>query len=108
MEAKTMCGGHDNTDIGKSCLTLTSPGTWERTTTLLKHIRRWHSSWNSPSGLMLFGGHDSRTTSEKIKNGTSSASFDLKYSTAKACAINLRSSVIINGGGTPALTTVSQ
>ena len=45
-------------------------------------IRFRHSSWDSPSGLMLLGGWDSRNTSEKIKNGTSSASFDLKYSTS--------------------------
>ena len=36
MEAKTVCGGEDTTDTGTSCLTLTSSGTWERTTTLLE------------------------------------------------------------------------
>ena len=33
MEAKTVCGGRDTKT---SCLTLTSPGTWEKTTTLLE------------------------------------------------------------------------
>ena len=37
MEAKTVCGGTDTTDVKTSCLTLTSSGTWERTTTLLEH-----------------------------------------------------------------------
>ena len=36
MEAKTVCGGTAITDTTTSCLTLTSLGTWERTTTLLE------------------------------------------------------------------------
>ena len=47
-------------------------------------ITRWgHSSWASPSGLMLLGGGgDGLRTTEKInKNGTSSYSFPLKYDT---------------------------
>ena len=35
MEAKTVCGGYEASSR-TSCLTLTSPGTWERTTTLLE------------------------------------------------------------------------
>ena len=47
-------------------------------------IIRWgHSSWASPSGLMLLGGGgDGLRTTEKInENGTSSYSFPLKYDT---------------------------
>ena len=47
-------------------------------------IRAYHSSWDSPSGLILLGGVavGSRRTSEKIQqDGVSSYSFELKYST---------------------------
>jgi len=49
----------------------------------------------------------SRTTEKIQEDGTSTYSFDLKYSTDRACAINLGSSVIITGG-VNTLTTVSQ
>jgi len=94
MDARTVCGGRYT---WTSCITLTQEGTWERTTTLLEK-RFWHSSWASPSGLILLGGVGSRNTSEKIPAGTSSSSFNLKYNTNRACAINLGSSVILTGG----------
>merc|ERR1712062_498931 len=60
-------------------------------------------------GVILMGGAgSSSTTTEKIqKNGTSAYSFDLKYSTYYACAIDLGSSVVITGGY-KTLTTASQ
>ena len=46
-------------------------------------IRAFHSSWASPSGIILIGGQYSGTTSEKIQEeGTSSYNFDLEYNTA--------------------------
>ena len=44
-------------------------------------IRAGHSSWASPSGMILLGGPYSPRTSEKIQdlNGTSTYSFDLVY-----------------------------
>ena len=43
-------------------------------------IRYHHSSWASPSGLILLGGRGSKRTTEKIQeDGTSSYSFELKY-----------------------------
>ena len=37
MEAKAVCGGSGTyTDIAKTCITLTSAGTWEKTTDLLE------------------------------------------------------------------------
>merc|ERR1719219_2121889 len=108
----TVCGGSDGSGGTRtSCLTLTDAG-WEVTTTLLFR-RNYHSSWDSPAGVILMGGEGSRTTTEKIlQDGTSSASFDLKYRTSAACAINMGSSVILAGGwdNTPptTLTTVSE
>merc|ERR1711994_1183795 len=94
MEKKMICGG---ADTRTSCLTLTSAG-WETTTDLLEE-REDHSSWASPGGLILMGGDYSSRTTEKIQeDGTSTYSFDLKYATFWACAINLGSSVIITGG----------
>ena len=45
-------------------------------------IRNGHTNWASPSGLMLLGGVYIEKTTEKIQeDGTSTDSFDLKYST---------------------------
>ena len=45
-------------------------------------IRVGHSSWDSPAGVILMGGYDSQRTTEKIlQDGTSTASFDLRYHT---------------------------
>ena len=45
-------------------------------------IRYDHSSWDSPSGLILLGGWGSYRTTEKIQqDGGSSDSFELKYDT---------------------------
>ena len=45
-------------------------------------IRLYPSSWASPSGLILLGGVDSRATEKIQEDGTSTASYSLKYSTA--------------------------
>merc|ERR1719210_2733070 len=52
MEEMTVCGGLSSTT--RSCLTLID-GTWQTTTTLLAS-RYFHSSWASPSGVILIGG----------------------------------------------------
>merc|ERR1712130_996842 len=95
----TVCGGL-YTDTWTSCLTLID-GTWQTTTTLLEG-RFSHSSWASPSGVILLGGESystSRDTSERIQeDGTSVSGFPLEYSLNQACAINLGSTVIVTGG----------
>ena len=48
---------------------------------IIKNIRRKHSSWDSPSGLILFGGRSSRNSSEKIQEGNSIDNFELTYDT---------------------------
>ena len=84
------------------CLTLID-GSWKTTTTLLEKrytylgnpatafyrviyaiinliFRNGHSSWASPSGLMLLGGWASPKTSERIQgDGTSVSGFNLEY-----------------------------
>jgi len=105
--------------VRTSCLTLTDAG-WEVTTTLLED-RYYHSSWDSPAGVILMGGDgrygSPRTTEKILQDGTSTASFDLRYSTDAACAINMGTSVILTGGrytggrytgGRRGRTTVSQ
>ena len=43
-------------------------------------IRYWHSSWASPSGVILLGGGWSPRTSERIQeDGTSVSGFPLEY-----------------------------
>jgi len=77
MKKMTVCGGWDS-DTATSCLTLTDAG-WEVTTTLLEK-RWWHVSWDSPSGVILMGGGVSPRATEKFQqDGSTTASFDLKY-----------------------------
>merc|ERR1719400_1602235 len=45
-----------------------------------------------------YGWDSIRTTEKIIQDGSTTASFDLKYAKAEACAINLGSSVILTGG----------
>merc|ERR1711953_992287 len=93
--------GHDETR--SSCVTLASDGTWLETTRLLEQ-RYHHSSWASPSGLILLGGRGSKRTTEKIQeDGSSSYSFELKYDLDLACSINLGSTVIVTGNRDPSL-----
>jgi len=95
--------GHDETR--SSCVTLASDGTWLETTRLLEQ-RYHHSSWASPSGLILLGGRGSKRTTEKIQeDGTSSYSFELKYDLDLACSINLGSTVIVTGNRDQSLQT---
>ena len=74
-----ICGGDYNR---KSCLSLTSTGVWEVSRNL-SQPRSHHSSWMSPSGLVLMGGWDSesRNTSELVTDQGSSNLFQLKYQT---------------------------
>jgi len=107
VEKMTVCGDDAyKSDTKTSCLTLTGEG-WENTTTLLEK-RFGHSSWDSPAGVILMGGRDSLRTSAKIEeDGTSAISFNMKYDTTYACAINLGSTVAITGG-VHTKTTVSE
>jgi len=109
MEDRTICGGgYSNSDTLTSCLSLTDEGTWNKTATLLEG-RYDHSSWASPSGLILLGGGGSIRTSEKIgEDGTSRNSFKLNYTTDDSCAINMESSLIITGGYRPATRRVTE
>merc|ERR1711902_458916 len=97
---RTICGGgvyNVYSASRRSCLTLNSNGNWLETTSLLEQ-RYHHSSWASPSGLILMGGRGSKRTTEKIEaDGTSTYSFELKYDIDLACPINLGSTVVITG-----------
>jgi len=85
MEDRRICGGGYSDTTRTSCLSLTEEGTWNKTATLLEE-RVDHSSWASPSGIILLGGRgyssSSSRTSEKIgEDGTSRYSFQLNYTT---------------------------
>ena len=66
---------HVNTShVSDDCPLLVSP-------IMITIIRHHHSSWASPSGVILLGGHVSPNTSERIQDdGTSTDSFSLEYS----------------------------
>ena len=72
-DGEVACG-----DVGgrTSCLTLTGQG-WQESHQLQEE-RYWHSSWRSPSGLLLMGGKESPNTTS---NSSSTSSFTLAYDT---------------------------
>ena len=45
-------------------------------------IRYWHSSWDSPAGVILMGGGGGETSEKIEEDGTSAYSFNMKYDTA--------------------------
>ena len=64
----------DTSHVSDDCPLLVSP-------IMIIIIRLWHSSWASPSGVILLGGGWSHGTSERIQDdGTSTGSFNLEYS----------------------------
>ena len=80
MERLTVCGGSAYTETNKVCLSLTTAG-W-LTSSYLLDWRYFHSSWSSPSGLVLLGGEASPTTSERLQEGGNTTySFPLHYDT---------------------------
>jgi len=98
MDTSYICGGESRGDT--NCLHLVN-GQWTEGNTLVEK-RREHCSWETEDGILLMGGFDSPTTSEivNIDGGQGGPAFDLKYRTAKACAISdlITDSVIITGG----------
>merc|ERR1719204_2357989 len=98
MEEMTVCGGL-YTLTKTTCLTLID-GTWQTTTTLLED-RYYHSSWASPSGVILLGGRynpNLRTSGRIQEDGTSVSGFPLEYDLSEACSINVGSTLILTGG----------
>merc|ERR1719378_1971379 len=93
----TVCGGEFSTSTRTSCLNLIQ-GTWRTAATLLKE-RYHHSSWASPSGVRILGGHGGPWTSERIQeDGTSVGGFTLEFPLYGACTINMGSSALLTGG----------
>ena len=82
MSGGMLCGGFDNSTIGRSCLTFIS-GKWQDTDWTLWEERSFHISWTRLDGqLRLLGGTGSSGTSSEIVSETgSSVGFPLKYST---------------------------
>ena len=64
--------------ISKSCITLSTE--WEKTYNLSK-VRRDHSAWASPKGVMLMGGVRDKTTEILTENGDTIPGFSLDYET---------------------------
>ena len=63
----------DTSHVSDDCPLLVSP-------IMITIIRYGHSSWASPSGVILLGGGSSPRTSERIQDdGTSTDSFSLGY-----------------------------
>ena len=77
----TACGGNGFPPAVDTCTTF-SNGVWA-TSHNLDPRRRYHVSWNSPSGLMLLGGASSMQTTSLLSSTTSSVSdqFELLYNT---------------------------
>ena len=81
------CGGGESDSTGLSCVTLaededTKEWRWLQSHTLL-YPRVNHSSWLSPSGIVLLGGagEGSDTTELLNTDSTSSELFELEFDT---------------------------
>ena len=75
-----ICGGTNPLDDeGQFCYNLTSSG-WKKSHTLL-YGRTGHTSWDVDEGVMLLGGHGSRTTEIAKWDGSTVETFRLKYQT---------------------------
>ena len=75
-----ICGGTNPLDDeGQFCYNLTSSG-WKKSHTLL-YGRTGHTSWDVDEGVMLLGGHGSRTTVIAKWDGSTVETFRLKYQT---------------------------
>ena len=75
------CGGYWVTR--RTCVKFSAlAGGWVESHNLLED-RYWHSSWQSPAGLVLIGGDYSSTTTELLSSSDSSSSsnFTLEYDT---------------------------
>ena len=76
----TACGGHGSP--GGTCTTF-SNGAWT-TSHNLDPRRRYHVSWNSPTGLMLLGGEYSKRNAALLSTTSSSSNsgqFEMPYDT---------------------------
>ena len=82
-DGNTICGGLDPRGAAHtSCVTLSGDEGWVESHTL-KYRRRRHSSWMSPSGILLMGG-DWNVTSTELLSSTDSTTmnrFTLEYDT---------------------------
>ena len=88
------CGGNED---GFSCWTFSS-GVWNKSHTLMNR-RDLHSAWNSPIGVMLFGGEGGTLWSETLNDdGQSDVGIYLDEKVLSSCAIQLDAKVIISGG----------
>ena len=75
----TVCGG--DAAANSTCHTLSSTGSWELSHNLAQ-ARAGHSAWDSPQGIVLIGGTESRTTTEiLLENGDTAPGFNLDYDT---------------------------
>ena len=79
------CGGNED---GFSCWTFSS-GVWNKSHTLMNR-RDLHSAWNSPIGVMLFGGEGGTLWSETLNDdGQSDVGIYLDEKVLSSCAIQL-------------------
>ena len=78
----TACGGDGSSGNGRSCIKFVD-GSWKILIGDLIYPREDHSSWMKPNGdILLIGGlnHGADETTETVdQNGTSTRSFDLRY-----------------------------
>ena len=76
------CGGLGH-GVWDSCEQFSpATGTWARTSHTLQEEREYHVSWTVEEGTLLMGGDFSGTTTEIVKHdGTTEASFEMKYDT---------------------------
>merc|ERR1711988_1567380 len=89
--------------MGKSCLKMSSTGSFSPAPVKLLQERVAHLCWSLPGGeVMLLGGpqYESYQTTEVISSNFNSTkpSWDLKYKTSATCGVKVDYKLIITGG----------
>ena len=87
----------------RSCLQVSSRGSFSPASVRLLHTRYGHLCWSLPGGageVMLLGGEYSPTTTEIVSADGSSTrpSWDLQYQTRSACGVEVGDTFIVTGG----------
>jgi len=101
MLGHSQCGNHLCKD--KSCLKMSSRGSFSPVPVSLLQSREAHLCWSLPGGggdVMLLGGYNSPNTTEVISSNFNSTkpSWNLKYKTDDACGVEVDDTFIITGG----------
>jgi len=108
MDDHIICGGYNDQSLTQSSCHYFIAGEWTKYRNDLKTQRVNHVSWRRQDGeVILFGGLNSKKTSEVVSSSGHQKAFNLQHEVSESCAIKLDDYFVITGGY-PSVTTVSK